>query len=38
MLLGGEEMTKKKSRVKNEIALWTLTAVVLIIAWYFFQR
>ncbi|PEJ41405.1 hypothetical protein COM47_16560 [Bacillus wiedmannii] len=31
-------MTKKKSRVKNEIALWTLTAVFLIIAWYFFQR
>ncbi|QBJ70137.1 hypothetical protein C3496_14970 [Bacillus anthracis] len=30
-------MTKKKSRVKNEIALWTLTAVVLIIVWYFFQ-
>ncbi|OTW65138.1 hypothetical protein CON07_24680 [Bacillus sp. AFS094611] len=28
----------KKSRVKNEIILWTLTAVVLIIAWYFFQR
>lgn len=33
----GEEMTKKKSRVKNEIALWTLTAVVLIIVWYFFK-
>ena len=30
-------MTKKKSRVKNEIALWTLTAVVLIIVWYFFK-
>lgn len=30
-------MTKKKSRVKNEIALWTLTAVVLIIAWHFFK-
>lgn len=24
-------MTKKKSRVKNEVALWALTAVVLII-------
>ncbi|MHC2833637.1 putative nucleic acid-binding Zn ribbon protein [Bacillus sp. F9_6S_D1_P_5] len=31
-------MNKKKSRVKNEIILWILTAVVLIIAWYFFQR
>ena len=30
-------MTKKKSRVKNEILLWTLTAVVLIIVWYFFK-
>ncbi|ABY42942.1 hypothetical protein bcere0007_17240 [Bacillus mycoides] len=38
MLLGGDEMTNKKNRVKNEIVLWTLTAVVLLIVWYFFQR
>ncbi|PIE93885.1 hypothetical protein CO726_18380 [Bacillus fungorum] len=31
-------MTKKKSRVKNEIALWVLTAVVLIIVWHFYQK
>ncbi|EJS08759.1 hypothetical protein CN507_04510 [Bacillus cereus] len=31
-------MTNKKNRVKNEIVLWTLTAVVLLIVWYFFQR
>ncbi|OTY48380.1 hypothetical protein BK748_28880 [Bacillus thuringiensis serovar graciosensis] len=31
-------MNKKKSRMKNEIVLWTFTAVVLIIVWYFFQR
>ncbi|TXR95656.1 hypothetical protein DN390_21220 [Bacillus sp. SH7-1] len=31
-------MNQKKSRVKNEIVLWTLTAVVFIIVWYFFQR
>ncbi|EJP96191.1 hypothetical protein IC3_01464 [Bacillus cereus VD142] len=31
-------MTNKKNRVKNEIVLWTLTAIVLIIVWYFFQR
>ncbi|KPU51867.1 putative membrane protein [Bacillus wiedmannii] len=30
-------MNQKKSRVKNEITLWTLTAVVLIIVWYFYQ-
>ncbi|EJQ52497.1 Uncharacterized protein BWINRASL_01694 [Bacillus mycoides] len=31
-------MTKKKNRVKNEIVLWTLTAIVLLIVWYFSQR
>ncbi|PEW13486.1 hypothetical protein COK36_27430 [Bacillus cereus] len=31
-------MTKKKSRVKNEVALWALTTVVLIIVWYFYQK
>ncbi|MFK4292329.1 putative nucleic acid-binding Zn ribbon protein [Bacillus sp. RC240] len=31
-------MTNKKNRVKNAIVLWTLTAIVLIIVWYFFQR
>lgn len=31
-------MTNKKNRVKNEIVLWTLTEVVLLIVWYFFQR
>jgi hypothetical protein len=31
-------MTNKKNRVKNEIVLWTLTAIVLIIVWYFIQR
>ncbi|PGK35046.1 hypothetical protein CN907_21075 [Bacillus anthracis] len=29
-------MNKKKNRVKNEIVLWTLTAVVFIIVWYFY--
>ncbi|PDZ69645.1 hypothetical protein CN386_10850 [Bacillus cereus] len=31
-------MTNKKNKAKNEIILWTLTAVVLIIVWYFFQK
>ncbi|PQZ59349.1 hypothetical protein CQZ94_00250 [Bacillus sp. MYb209] len=31
-------MSNKKNKVKNEIVLWTLTTVVLIIVWYFFQR
>ncbi|EJQ43213.1 hypothetical protein IEE_03391 [Bacillus cereus BAG5X1-1] len=31
-------MTKKKNRVKNEIVLWTLTAIGLLIVWYFSQR
>ncbi|PEW35623.1 hypothetical protein COD90_02950 [Bacillus cereus] len=31
-------MSKKKNRVKNEIVLWTLTAVVFIIVWYFYQK
>ncbi|PEW05578.1 hypothetical protein CN425_04350 [Bacillus cereus] len=31
-------MTKKKNRVKNEIVLWTLTVVVLLIVWYFFEK
>ncbi|OUA09744.1 hypothetical protein BK772_10980 [Bacillus thuringiensis serovar finitimus] len=31
-------MTKKKSRVKNEIVLWTLTAFVFIVVWYFYQK
>ncbi|PGV68210.1 hypothetical protein COD94_01935 [Bacillus cereus] len=31
-------MNKKKNGMKNEIVLWTLTAVVFIIVWYFFQR
>ena len=28
-------MTNKKNKTKNEIILWTLTAVVFIIVWYF---
>ncbi|EJS67048.1 hypothetical protein COI75_16450 [Bacillus cereus] len=31
-------MNKKKNRVKNEIVLWTLTVVVLLIVWYFFEK
>ncbi len=31
-------MTNKKNKTKNEIIFWTLTAVVFIIVWYFFQR
>ncbi|PGT20074.1 hypothetical protein COC96_03730 [Bacillus cereus] len=31
-------MTNKKNRVKNEIVLWTLTAIVLLIVWYFFEK
>ncbi|PES97264.1 hypothetical protein CN491_08230 [Bacillus cereus] len=31
-------MTNKKNRVKNEIVLWTLTAIVLFIVWYFFEK
>ncbi|PEZ24970.1 hypothetical protein CN892_17930 [Bacillus anthracis] len=31
MLLGGDGMNQKKSRVKNEIVLWALTAIVFII-------
>ena len=31
-------MTKKKNRVKNEIVLWSLTAIVLLIVWYFYQN
>ncbi|MET3296130.1 hypothetical protein COD05_06670 [Bacillus cereus] len=31
-------MSKKKNRVKNEIVLWRLTAVVFIIVWYFYQK
>ena len=30
-------MTNKKNKTKNEIILWTLTAVVFIIVWYFFK-
>ncbi|MGQ0422256.1 peptide-methionine (S)-S-oxide reductase MsrA, partial [Bacillus sp. HC-Mk] len=28
----------KKNRVKNEIILWSLTAIVLLIVWYFYQK
>ncbi len=31
-------MTNKKNKTKNEIILWTLTAVVFIIVWYFFSK
>ncbi|PFQ37749.1 hypothetical protein COK05_29095 [Bacillus cereus] len=31
-------MTKKKNRVKNELILWTLTAICFVIVWYLFQR
>ena len=31
-------MTKKKNGVKNEIVLWSLTAIVLLIVWYFYQN
>lgn len=31
-------MTNKKNRVKNEIIIWTLTAIGFVIVWYMFQR